>query len=194
MFAGHTNRRLMATCPRNTPHFWRRKNPITEETAIAAFIEVLETSGVFETAIHEWEFKPAADQTYLNLVSRFTAANKQRLRKITTGQAGSHRSNFAMMAALTNALNQVEATTSYSQAAAAAAFVNTSNTTSNRKTNNTFKCFRNCGFFTQGNGHTGMDCQHPATGHIKTETVDNMQVENAYICRRSQEHPANPEC
>ena len=37
------------------------QNPITEEKAIAAVIEVLETSGVFETSIHEWEFKPAAN-------------------------------------------------------------------------------------------------------------------------------------
>ena len=101
-----------------------------------------------------------------------------------------------MMDALQNALNQVEATTAASQAATAAAFATTSNTTSNRKTvvtDNTFKYCCTCGYFTQVYGHTCMDCQHPATGHINTEIVDNMQVGNAYIRRYSQERPAKPE-
>ena len=38
-----------------------------------------------------------------------------------------------------------------------------------------------------------MDWKHPATGHINTSTVDNMQSGNAYIFRRSQERPAKPE-
>ena len=97
------------------------------------------------------------------------------------------------MADLTKALNQVEATTADSQAATAAAFATISNTTTSRKTNNTFKYCWTCGYFTQGNGHTDMDCQHPATGHIKTATLYNMQGGNAYIRRCSQERPANPE-
>ena len=98
-----------------------------------------------------------------------------------------------MMAALKNALNQVDATTAASQAALSEDFATTSNTTSNRKTNNNFKYCWTCGYFTQGNGHTGMDCQHPDNGHIKTAIVDNMQGGNAYICRRSQERPTKPE-
>ena len=43
-----------------------------------------------------------------------------------------------------------------------------------------------CGYFTQGNGHTGMDCQYPDTGHINTATLDNTQGGNSYIRRRSQ--------
>ena len=38
-----------------------------------------------------------------------------------------------------------------------------------------------------------MDFQHPATGHINTATVGNMQGGNAYIHRRSQERPSKPE-
>ena len=115
------------------------QNPITEETAIAAVIKNLETSGVFETEIHEWDFNPAADQTYLNLVSHFTAAKKERLRKLTSGQEGYHGANSDIMADLTKALNRVEATTAASQAATAASFATTSNTTNSIKTNNTFK-------------------------------------------------------
>ena len=101
-----------------------------------------------------------------------------------------------MMAALKNSLNQVEATTTASKAATSAAFATTYNTTSNRKTavtDNTFKYCWTCGYFTQGNGHTGMDFQHPATGHIKKATMGNMQGGNSYIRRRSQERPAKPE-
>ena len=96
------------------------------------------------------------------------------------------------MDALKNALTQLEAITADSQAAIAAAFA----TTSNRKTvvnDNTFKYCWTCGYFTQVNGHTGIECQHPDNGHIKTATVDNMQGGNAYICRRSQERPSKPE-
>ena len=133
------------------------KKQIKEETAISAVTEVLETSGVFETEIHEWDFNPAADQTYLNLVSHFKASKKERLRKLTSGQAGYHGANSDMMDALTKALNQVEATTAASQAATSSAFATISNTTTSRKTNNTFKYCWTCGYFTQGNGHTGME-------------------------------------
>ena len=132
----------MATCLKILHIADNGQNPITKETDIAAVTKVLKTSGVFETAINEWDFKLAADQTYLNLVNHFTAANKERQQKLTAGQAGYHGSNSAMTDALKNALNQVEATTAASKAATSAAFETTYNNTSNRKTavnDNTFK-------------------------------------------------------
>jgi hypothetical protein len=54
-------------------------DPITEATLVRTLTKVFALSGVFELEMKTWKAKPRADQSYANLKTYFTNANKQRL-------------------------------------------------------------------------------------------------------------------
>lgn len=61
-------------------------DPITNNRLIRAATDNLEKSGVFDNALRKWRERPRADHTWPNLITHMTAANKERLRKKTTGE------------------------------------------------------------------------------------------------------------
>ena len=73
---------------RKAQDFARPHDPISNLKAIRSVTNNLENSGVFSDALKKWRAKPAADKTWDNLVTHMTAANKERLRKLTSNQAG----------------------------------------------------------------------------------------------------------
>ncbi len=75
----------------------RDVDPITEATAIAAILNVLQNTGVFGTACARWrENHPTLPtQTLVLFKEHFNAANKERVRLLTTKDAGFHSANAA---------------------------------------------------------------------------------------------------
>ncbi|CAB9531890.1 unknown protein [Seminavis robusta] len=70
--------------------FARDHDNITERATIRSALKNLENSGVFTLALKEWRNKAEDDQTWTNLQTFFAKANTERLRSITTKQAGFH--------------------------------------------------------------------------------------------------------
>ena len=68
-------------------------NAITDPAMLRALIKVFTKAGVFETAIHEWKLKAAADKTLDNLTAHFMAANKERIKNNPTTKSMMERSN-----------------------------------------------------------------------------------------------------
>ncbi|CAB9520828.1 hypothetical protein SEMRO_1139_G245390.1 [Seminavis robusta] len=78
--------------------FARGHDNITDRAALRAGLKNLEDSGVFNNALKEWRQKPSDDQTWATFQTFFLAANKERLRTVTTKDAGyhdQHRANAA---------------------------------------------------------------------------------------------------
>ncbi|CAB9531747.1 hypothetical protein SEMRO_3937_G351990.1 [Seminavis robusta] len=70
--------------------FARGHDPITDRAALRSGLDNLEKSGVFPRAMESWNEKPDDEQTWENFKTHFTAANRERRRKLTTKQAGYH--------------------------------------------------------------------------------------------------------
>ncbi|CAB9516435.1 expressed unknown protein [Seminavis robusta] len=75
---------------KNAQAFARDHDIISEKTAVRSAMTNLENSGAFPRDMKEWRLKPEADHTWNNFKIHFTAANKERLRTITTKEAGFH--------------------------------------------------------------------------------------------------------
>lgn len=73
---------------RKAQAFAQPHDPISDLKAIRSVTTNLEQSGVFHDALKKWRAKPSADKTWNNLVTHMTAANKERLRELTSNQAG----------------------------------------------------------------------------------------------------------
>ncbi|CAB9510596.1 hypothetical protein SEMRO_443_G144150.1 [Seminavis robusta] len=70
--------------------FARGHDPITDRAALRSGLDNLEKSGVFPRAMESWNEKLDDEQTWENFKTHFTAANRERRRKLTTKQAGYH--------------------------------------------------------------------------------------------------------
>lgn len=68
---------------------------ISDATSIRLCLAAFEKSGVMQEAIKDWRKKPAADRTWAAMPAHFKAANKERLRDVTAGQAGYQAANKA---------------------------------------------------------------------------------------------------
>ncbi|CAB9500905.1 hypothetical protein SEMRO_95_G049160.1 [Seminavis robusta] len=64
-------------------------DPITDKLAVRSAIKNLEKSGVFTDALKDWRKMTTAEQeSFVNLESHFTAADKERRRVLTTKEMG----------------------------------------------------------------------------------------------------------
>ncbi|CAB9523122.1 hypothetical protein SEMRO_1380_G267730.1 [Seminavis robusta] len=70
--------------------FARGHDEITNRAALRAGLKNLENSGVFPLALKDWRAKPTPEQTWANFQTHFKEANNERIRNITTKQAGYH--------------------------------------------------------------------------------------------------------
>jgi len=144
---------------------------ISDQAILDLTFLLFESTGVFTTACDMWHTRPAANKTFPELCVYFTAENKDRLRKLTTSQAGFHGTNAAIAVG----------TTSPSAAAKPATIVSSPRTAS--VTTNDGSSMYYC--WTHGLGfnktHTSATCSNPATGHCLNATVKNMQGGNNTI-------------
>ncbi|CAB9513751.1 hypothetical protein SEMRO_610_G175150.1 [Seminavis robusta] len=70
--------------------FARGHDEITDRSALRAGLKNLENSGVFPLALKDWRAKPTPQQTWANFQTHFKEANNERIRTVTTKQAGYH--------------------------------------------------------------------------------------------------------
>ncbi|CAB9498136.1 hypothetical protein SEMRO_32_G020760.1 [Seminavis robusta] len=82
--------------------FARGHDEITDRAALRAGLKNLENSGVFQVALKDWRAKPTAEHTWNNFQTFFKAANTERLRSVTTKQAGYHDQHQANAATSNN--------------------------------------------------------------------------------------------
>ena len=68
-------------------------NPMSELTKIIAICKALQDSGYYIQAVHDWDDKAANLRTYPLMTTHFLAAERTRIRKTTTAQAGFHAAN-----------------------------------------------------------------------------------------------------
>ncbi|KAG7342948.1 hypothetical protein IV203_020893 [Nitzschia inconspicua] len=131
--------------------------PISEETAMLLTLESFTQSGVLAPYINEWNRKPTADQTYTNFREHFTKANDQRLREVTTKQAGFHSANSTICHP-TGSTSTASTLTAYS-----AVTIDTGGTM--------YYCWTH-GLSTRSD-HTSATCKKPRDGHDITATAFN---------------------
>ena len=126
-------------------------DPISEQTAVRAAITNLTNSGVFTDALKDWRKRPAAQQTWVNVVIDFNLADTERLRVLTSAQAGyQQHANLAKQPDIDD-----------------------------NKENNTRAASITMAYcWSHGLGrnlkHTSKTCTAPEPGHCKEATVENM--------------------
>lgn len=153
-------------------------DPITDASAQDGVLEVLEQTGQFGTAIHEWHNKPAADKTYANLVLHFDQADARRLELLTSRTAGFHG----------NALLAADGTTPPTEQALLApggAPPALAPPAAPARTPQLYYCHTH-GLSTSA-AHTSMTCRSRGPGHDTTATVFNMKGGCNLIQRRRNE-------
>jgi hypothetical protein len=144
-------------------------DPITEATTVRLLVQALEKSGVMDEACKDWRKKQAGDRVLDNILPHFKAANKERLRTITTSQAG-----------LSNAAQKQEAKENKMPVAA--------NAGTSKKM---FYCWSHGLGFNEK--HTSDTCTNKKAGHVDSSTADNMQGGNNTIRRaRGEKQVYNP--
>ena len=140
--------------------------PIPDGIFIRQLLHGFEKSGVMQEGLKDWYKKPAADQTRANLVTHFTAANKERKRMITFAGAGYQTANAAKA--------KQESVTS----------VSSGNSNNSKKL---YYCW------THGLGHnkehTSATCTNKAEGHVDDAHEWDMKGGNNSIRRRRGEKP-----
>jgi hypothetical protein len=136
--------------------------------ATRAAIQNLTNAGVFIDALKDWQKRPAAQQTWANVILDVTNADKERRRQLTVSQAG-----FAN-----------KATGMYSEEKKEDDHGGKQNTT----TRMTY-CWSN-GYGNNPN-HSSATCTNPQSGHRTDATVDNMLGGCCIIKRRQGEQAVN---
>ena len=68
---------------------------IPDTVAVRALLKSFKLSGVMDEGLKDWYKKPTADQTWANMATHFTTANKEGLRNLTTSQAGFNTAHAA---------------------------------------------------------------------------------------------------
>jgi len=141
--------------------------PISDSTAVRLLLKVFEDTGVFGRGVESWRERPEAEHTLDNFKSHFIRANRERLRQLTTKQAGYHGANSAIASTTdqptVSSLSNDEA--------------NSATTTSSQVVYVGNVRMYYC--WTHGLGmnpsHTSATCNNKAEGHVDNATVDNMQ-------------------
>jgi len=137
------------------------------DTAIVKLTHLLfESSGVFPHACEAWLARPANQRTYAEFQTTFNNANKERLRRLTTSQAGFHS------VATTTAARPTPVSSPTSPRS-------TSGTVTANDGTQVYYCWMHgLGF---NKNHTSATCSNPAEGHCQTATIKNMHGGNNTI-------------
>ena len=136
-------------------------DPISEPTAVRAILTNLENSGVFAHAVRTWREKPAAQQTLANIKLHFNTANKERIRLLSTSDAGYHTAALAQQPVPTPPTLQTPKTLFY--------------------------CWSH-GLGPNGR-HTSSTCRAKSANHQDTATAENMLGGCNIIHRKRDEIP-----
>ena len=142
----------------------RLLDPISEPAAVRSAIKNLEASGVFHDALKRWRRLALPAQGWDPLVDFFVAANTERLRELSSGQAGYHGRGAA------NAATEDKENT------------NPSKSTSKSSTVSGF-CYCWTHGLSRGRDHTSKNCSKPDDDHQVLATIDNMLGGNWRIQR-----------
>jgi len=144
-------------------------DPISDQVLLENTIKLFESTGVFSLACEMWRMKAAANKTYTDFITYFTAENKERIRKLTTGSTGYHGANVATTV---NNTNTMTTATSHTTAATQGPV------TSNDGVSVYYCWTHGLGF---NKNHTSATCSNPGTGHCQTATIKNMHGGNNTI-------------
>jgi hypothetical protein len=135
----------------------------------------LETTGVFDTGIHDWRvLKPEGDKTLGNFKIHFADENEERLRKLTAQGTGFHGAHLATEP---TAPVVTPTTAQPSQATAIAA-----NATGGIHLNNgvtMYYCWSHG--LGKNRAHTSATCTNRRKGHKEAATADNLMAGNNTI-------------
>jgi hypothetical protein len=136
---------------------------------------MFEQTGMFTLAIRDWRNLPANQTTLSTMKTHFNKANKERLRQATTKTAGYHGANLTTEnSAYMAATNSAHRATSAADIAIAAAQGRSPAAPAEATSTGSLHYS-----WTHGlqRSHQDATCANPMAGHIKTATVDNMQLE-----------------
>jgi len=158
-------------------------DPIADSVAINLTHLLFEATGVFTHACETWLTRPAANKTMTEFQTFFNAANKERLRRLTTSQAGFHSANVTATDTTQAGFHSANATaTDKTRAATPPAppvTVTTPGLTTSNDGSQVFYCWTHgLGF---NKNHTSATCSNPAEGHCQTATLRNMRGGNNNI-------------
>jgi hypothetical protein len=166
----------------------RGGEPITNATVIRLTILMFEENGLFEHDLERWRDRDAAEQTYPQFRTFFTAANVERVRKLTAKSAGFHGANTAgevppadqrgTGVAVTPGTAETPPPPPPGDASAHAAVLPPGAINTNNGAIMYYCWTHGLG---KNPGHTSSTCQNRADGHIATATADNMQGGNNTI-------------
>ena len=142
--------------------------PLSDAAIVELTHLLFESSGVFTHACDTWLARPANQRTYADLQTTFNNANKERLRRLTTSQAGFHS---AHVATTTPARPTPVASPTSPRS--------TSGTVTANDGTQVYYCWTHgLGF---NKNHTSATCSNPAEGHCQTATIKNMHGGNNTI-------------
>jgi hypothetical protein len=131
--------------------FAQAHDPISEAMAVRSAITNLENSGVFIDTIKDWRKLGNADHTMIRLKALFNAANRERLRQLTTGNVGYQATQQHALAATGHPSGPAPALPQITEM---------------------FYCWSH-GLGSNPN-HTSATCKKPAPGHRIDSTVTDM--------------------
>jgi len=175
---------------------------ITDATAVRNGYTIIEDTGLFTTACHDWRQKATADKTLNAFKTHFRAADKDRRRTTTTGAAGYHSANTittpptdtaTALTAIQNMqtllatpafltlLSQAQSNNRNTEHAFTTARQATQQTTNRTPTDNELSWCWTHGT-TQNTGHNSITCQHKSNGHQDNATADNKMGGSTATC------------
>ena len=151
-------------------------DPISERTAVRKTLAVIEQTGVFATAIEDWRKRPSAQWTWTNFREDFTAANRERVRKLTAAGGGYH-----------SAATVAPPTLPVPATANTATNVPTPAPPTNATKPELHYCWSHG--LGRNRAHTSATCNNKAPGHQDNADQWNMMGGNNTIVRRRNERP-----
>ena len=150
--------------------------PITDAPTIELSLQALAKAGVYTHAIETWHDKPDVEQTWANFITHFNHQEKQRIKKLTTRQAGLHHTRPDAAVPVTPDRNQSLAKAIAAELAyttdTGAAHNNTTTTGASKlvcDSRELFYCWTHG--LTANKNHTSDNCRNPAHGHNKKATL-----------------------
>jgi len=150
--------------------------PVTNTTLLRIYRKVLSDTGVFELDLRDWDKKPAADKTWDNFKTHFTAANKERAKKATAGQFQGHA--FRAIGAGTDSRPG-------SRPGTPSTHTNTGVPAPDPSIGGLYYCWSHG--LSNNHNHTSLTCTNKSSGHQDDATVHNMKGGNNMIRRKPRE-------
>ena len=158
--------------------------PIADITVITLTLSMIEKTGLLASTTEKFRLRPTAEWTYALLKSEFQLANKERLRRLTAGDAGFHGAH--------NAVATPDHTTV--PAVAAVAVTPPSANPATRHVSVEGGKLYYC--WTHGlnphRNHNSLTCLHKADGHIDDATAFKMRGGNNTISTGRPRRTASP--